>query len=406
MEEKTIRYIKEVKDYIYSNYRNNFREPVGNLKYPFLVPGASYKHQLWDWDSWLTGASLLEIDDPQIEQYEKGCVYDFLEAQDEQGRIPILVQDTPSWIFDLKPDVTANIHKPCLALHALAISEHYGDASWLKEGYPKLQKFISYYEKHQKDEETGLFFPIDDLGLGFDNDPTVFYRPKRSTATIFLNSLMQGEYQAMAKLASMLSLHKENEGYQSKADALSKDIREELFDQRDGFFYSADISLRKVDPNEWLHSGTPRNYHSLPMRIETWAGLLPLWLGIANQEEARRVVEEHYRNPNTLCSAFGIRSVSKKEKMFRNISSGNPSCWCGPIWINANYFAYVGLRNYGYDNLAKDLAEKTISLLGKDLEKQGEFSEYYDSETGEGLRNPGFQSWNFLALLLIKDLEK
>ncbi len=406
MKKETTRYIGEIKNYILSSYRNNFREPVSNLKYPFLVPGSSYKHQLWDWDSWLTGIALLGIGDPSIETYEKGCVLNFLDAQDEEGRIPILVQDTPSWLFDLKPEVFTNIHKPCLASHATAISKHYGNAVWIKDNYTKLQKFIGYYETHQKDEETGLFYPIDDLGLGFDNDPTAFYRPKCSSATIYLNSLMQMEYQSMASLASMLSLPSEEKEYMEKAEKLAKAIRDELFDERDGFFYSADISLRKVDPNEWLQSGAPRNYHSLPMRIETWAGLLPLWCHIATEKQVERVIKDHYCNPSTLYSEFGIRSVSKAEKMFRNISSGNPSCWSGPIWINANYFAYVGLRNYGYDDLALELAEKTICLLGKDLEKQGEFSEYYDSETGLGLRNPGFQSWNFLVLLMINDLEK
>ena len=400
------RYAEKIKAYILGNYKNNFREPAPNLSHPYLVPGAAYSRQLWDWDSWLTGYALLAIDDPSIEAYEKGCVLNFLEAQDEQGRIPILVQDTHWYLFDLDPRVFTNIHKPCLALHAIAISKHYGGATWLKGGFSKMEKFIEYYEKHQRDDETGLFFPIDDLGLGFDNDPTAFYRPKCSSATIYLNSLMQAEYQAMADLAEMLKLTEEKQKYQDKANSLAKAIRDELFDERDGFFYSADISLRKVDPNEWLQIGAPRHYHSLPMRIETWAGLLPLWSKIATPEQARRVVEEHYTNPSTLYSPYGIRSVSKAEKMFRNIKSDNPSCWSGPIWINANYFTYVGLRNYGYNNLAEDLALKTIRLLGKDVEENGQFYEYYHSETGQGLCNQGFQSWNFLVLLMIQDLEK
>ena len=399
-------YAELIRSYILSSYKHNFREPVDRLKYPFLVPGAYYSHQLWDWDSWLTGLALLEIEDPSIDAYEKGCVLDFLDAQDENGRIPILVQDSPSWLFDLDPNKKTNIHKPCLAQHALVISKHQNDASWIRDAYPRLERFISYYEKEQKHEETGLFFPLDDLGLGFDNDPTVFYRQHGDTASIYLNALMQAELQAMADLADMLSLKEQKEKYQQKADELAKGIHEELYDPRDGYFYSADISLRKVDPDEWLHKGAPRNYHSLPMRIETWAGMLPLWSGIATPEEAKRCVEEHYINPKTLNSPYGIRSVSKAEKMFRNIRSGNPSCWVGPIWINANYFTYIGLKKYGYDDLAKELAEKTILVLGQDIEKQGKFSEYYDSETGIGLNNPGVQSWNFLVLCMLKEVEE
>lgn len=400
-----IRYAKLIVEYIQKGYKDNFREPVANLAHPYLVPGANYSHQLWDWDSWLTGLALMSIDDPSIKAYEEGCVLNFLDAQDEEGRIPILVQDTDWDLFELKKGKIINIHKPCLVLHALAICKHYGDVSWIKEGFGKIEKYLAYYEARQRHEETGLYFPVDDLGLGFDNDPTVFYRPNGSTAPIYMNALMQAELQATAELANLLGLPEKGKAYQEKADALAEAIRQELYDPRDGFFYSADISLRPVRKDVWLHSGAPRNYHSLPMRIETWAGVLPLWSNIATKEEAKRVVEEHYLNPDTLYSPYGIRSVSKQEKMFRNIKCDNPSCWVGPIWINANYFAYIGLKNYGYDALAEELALKTIRVLGKDIEQNGEFSEYYHSENGTGLYNRGFQSWNFLVLLMIQDLK-
>ena len=46
---------------------------------------------------------------------------------------------------------------------------------------------------------------------------------------------------------------------------------------------------------------------------------------------------------------------------------------------------YRGLKNYGYDKEAAKLAEKTITLFGKDLEACGELHEYYDPDTGEGV---------------------
>ena len=77
--------------------------------------------------------------------------------------------------------------------------------------------------------------------------------------------------------------------------------------------------------------------------------------------------------------------------------TGNPSCWLGPIWGNCNYMVFEGLLRYGYTALAKELAEKTIKLFGQDVEKCGEFHEYYHPETGEGVNNQGFQSWNLLT---------
>ena len=102
-------------------------------------------------------------------------------------------------------------------------------------------------------------------------------------------------------------------------------------------------------------------------------------------------------NENTLCAKFGIRSLSKLEQMYLVVKSGNPSCWLGPVWGIVNYIAFKSLVKYGYEKEAKELAEKIITLFGKDIETCGEMHEYYDPDTGAGVNNQGFQSWNMLA---------
>jgi len=404
MAEDLSKYITALKEYINNSYKKNFREPTDRHPYKFLVPGANYTSQLWDWDSWLTGIALFDIDDPSIADYQKGCVLDFLSAIDDQGRIPVVVQDTQNWLFDIDEKYKSNIHKPCLAIHALEISKKYNDVEWIRNDFDKVLKFISYYEKNQKHNETGLYFWIDDLAIGFDNDPTVFYRPDKSTGAIYLNSLMYSELLAVSELADLLGKKDVKDEYLKKANELKKAIQEECFDEIDGFYYSADLSLREIDPNCWLHSGHHRQYKSLPIKITTWAGMLPMWNKIATKEQAARIVEK-YQDSDGLFAKFGIRSVAKNEKMYGIFDTGNPSCWLGPIWINANYMTYVGLRNYGYDELAKDIAIKTIKLLGEDVIKYGQFHEYYHPDTGEGVRGLGFQSWNFLVIKMIEDLE-
>lgn len=394
------RYISAIREYIFNNYKNNLKSPTNILSYPYIVPGSKYSHQLWDWDSWLTGLAILDLPDPKIEKYEKGCVLNFLNLIDEEGRIPILIEDAPGWKCNITNKYKSNIHKPCLAIHAFEISKKYGSAEWLRDEFDKFLAFASYYENNQYDNESGLYFWIDDLAMGFDNDPTAFYRPNNSSATIFLNCLMYEELSSISALADMLNLSEVASEYLCKAKKLKESIRNECFDKVDGFYYSADVSLRKLDINEQKHSGHPRFWHTLPIKITTWAGMLPLWCGIASEEEAKKVVNR-YLNPNGLFSEYGIRTVAKNERMFGNFDTGNPSCWIGPIWINANYFTAMALKNYGYDELAIDIATKTIKILGRDIIEYGEFHEYYDSESGIGIRNKGFQSWNFLVLKLI-----
>jgi len=83
--------------------------------------------------------------------------------------------------------------------------------------------------------------------------------------------------------------------------------------------------------------------------------------------------------------------------MYCIIQSGNPSCWLGPIWGISNYMVFEGLCRYGFLEDARLLAEKTVTMYGRDIEACGEMHEYYDPDTGEGVNNQGFQSWNMLS---------
>lgn len=51
-----------IKAYTKKNYKKMLRQPEGQLKHPYLVPGSVYANRLWDWDCWLTNVALFEKD--------------------------------------------------------------------------------------------------------------------------------------------------------------------------------------------------------------------------------------------------------------------------------------------------------------------------------------------------------
>lgn len=393
-----------ITEYARKNYRLCLREPDGLLGHKFIVPGSCYFNSLWDWDSWLTNWALRKIaTTEEIGEYEKGCILNFLDRIDENGRIPIyIVPDETT--FEAYPDFK-NIHKPCLVQHALFVSEQNGDAEWLRDKFESIEKFVSWYEANCK-HESGLYFWLDDFAIGVDNDPCTFYRPDGSSASIYLNCLMYMELMATARLANMLGYSDKTSIYEEKAENLKQAVREHSWDERDGTYYNVDLNLLSIDPAQKLHSGCPRHWSTLIQRIEVWACFMPMWSGIATAEQAERMVKEHYLDPRTFFAPYGVRTLSKMEKMYAIIKSGNPSCWLGPIWGISNYMVFDGLVKYGYVNEARDLAEKTVTMLGRDIEECGEMHEYYDPETGEGVNNPGFQNWNLLAINMFEWLKE
>lgn len=382
--------------YAKANYRKMFREPSGTLKHKFIVPSEScYQDNLWDWDSWLTNVALRQFVTEDISEYEKGCILNFLDHMDEQGRIPMII--TPDRTMpNLATEQDTNIHKPCLAQHAAFIVQHNGDdAEWLRPGFDKLLSFIKYYYENCR-HSTGLYFWLDDLAIGVDNDPCTFYRPNKSSASIYLNCLMYRELQAVCFLGQHLGV--DVAFYQAEAEHLKQAVQTHCYDEKDGFYYSVDLNLVPINKDQWLHSGCPRHWDCIIQRIGCWSGFLAMWSGIATEEQAQRIVKENLLDENAFWAPYGIRTLSKYEKMYTIVASGNPSCWLGPIWGVANYLVFRGLVKYGYRDEAAQLAEKTFQLFANDLESCGALHEYYDPETGVPVINPGFQNWNLLSV--------
>ena len=66
-----------------------------------------------------------------------------------------------------------------------------------------------------------------------------------------------------------------------------------------------------------------------------------------------------------------------------------------------NYFVWKGFERYGYKKEAEVLADKTLLLLSRDLERNGSLNEYYHPDTGVALSHQGFIDWNLLVLEMI-----
>ncbi len=397
-------YEEKIYDYIKNNYYKILREPQGQLAHRFIVPGAVYDMTLWDWDSWLTDIAITQVAVKEgtlaaFEDYQKGCIRNFVEHMGKtNGKLPIVITDE-FCVPDPDAPEKSNSSKPVLIQHALFIARTHDDYAWLVPLYADFERYLAYYAENCL-HESGLYFFIDDAAIGVDNDPCTFYRPPCSSASIFLNCLMYKELLAMTELSEVLGKSERAAAYAAKAATLKAAVREHCYDERNGFYYSVDLNLLPVE--RAMHKGCPRNWNTLIQRIDVWSGFLAMWAGIADDAQAKRMVEENYLNDRTFHANFGVRTLSKCEKMYRIVESGNPSCWLGPIWGISNYFTYRALLNYGYTDLARDLVDKTLTLFGQDVVACGEFHEYYHPDTGEGVSNQGFQSWNLLCVNMIE----
>lgn len=66
---------------------------------------------------------------------------------------------------------------------------------------------------------------------------------------------------------------------------------------------------------------------------------------------------------------------------------------------------WKGVKDYGFEEQARELAAKTVVLFGRDIERAGELHEYYQPYNGEPILNKGFQNWNYLVLNMLAWME-
>ena len=296
-----------------------------------------------------------------------------------------------------------NMHKPFLCQQIDLISKEIDDYTWISGYLGNIDKYFDCYFNNYYDYNCGLFVWRDDIMIGMDNDPASFGRPKSSTANIFLNSFMVKELESGAVIYEKLGKAEKAAFLRKDKKALEEAIHNECFDKRDQFFYSVDVDIctRKYD---WFHQGLGVFWKTLPIRIATWSGFLPMLEGFATMEEAE-ALKKHYHDENAFTSDYGICTLGKNEKMFNLEATNNPSNWLGPIWLVANYCVFRGMLNYGFIAEAKDMCEKSVRLLAEDIKKTGSMHEYYNPFTGEPVMNGGFINWNILALNMVDELK-
>ena len=387
------------------------RPPTKHLPFPYIVPGGIFFDELWDWDSfWLTKGLLPLLKEASNEESEvflthaQGSWKNFFENQGPNGSLPIMAKTEHPDFFECTSDETGerNQAKPIFGQFAEDIAEFSGDYTWIE---PYFERLLKYYDRWFSRYGTDIELVVwgSDVAAGVDNDPTTYGRPPFSSANLLLNCLLYRDLNASAKIAAVLKRPEAENILCSRASKLGSAILMECWDETDEFFYTVDVQCLDHRPRylPTIKRGMDMSWRSVPLKIKTFTGFLPMWCGIADKAQAEALVKKHLLNPQEFDARWGIASLARNERMYEPATdSANPSNWLGPVWIVANYMIYEGLKKYHYDTEAEVLAAKTRELLINDLRTTGRLHECYHPDTGQPNFNADFLSWNVLAGLM------
>lgn len=395
-----------------------WRAPAGVLAHPYLVPAGPYE-QLWDWDSVFLGTATLPWGS---RRYLEGSMANFFAATNlSDGTVTGCLTRTLPTICSSDPttqhDALAHA-KPILIQGAwLAASAPGGDPAAFERFAPAMEALLSFWDRPpRRDPTSGLRVWHDQLESGADNCVLSRCPSARSScwsasqaltlASPDVMSLLVREHTAAALFADawagawaggadgtspkatvMVARHRATAvRHRAAAENLSSTLNARLWRTDLGFHAAWNTSSRT-----WIEA-------------KTFAIATPLWAGAVNASQAAAIAKA-LSAPDML-SPVGLRSTGADDPRYSNADIIVPySNWRGPMWVNVNALACYGLANYGYRQLALDIARRVVGALAADLRSGGTWHEAYSTAKGGApLAAAGFLSWDTLSATLVANL--
>ncbi len=100
---------------------------------------------------------------------------------------------------------------------------------------------------------------------------------------------------------------------------------------------------------------------------------------ICTRLQAEKMVERYLCNDQHFWGEWVLPSCSRQDPAY-----SDQIYWRGRIWPPLNFLVYIGLKNSGLDNHAKELAEKSKDLLLGEWLSKRHVHENYNADTGIG----------------------
>ncbi|UCD23147.1 MAG: hypothetical protein JSW51_08780 [Gemmatimonadota bacterium] len=365
----------------------------------WIFPKANGGRDHWTTFCWDSFFNALELN---IESSElaRETLLAVLETQYENGNIP-------NWRgrFAGTPDRS----QPPVG--SFVVLKHYlrtGDISLLEEAFPHLDRWSAWWREpkgnalRRDGNHNGLFewgCDIELLGespASWENEATHHQMaawesgqddlPNWDEADwiddaetldldcVDLNALMALDYECLARIADSIGLTEQASDYSARYREISVKVNELLWNDDIGMY---------VD-RRWDGSLSPRLAAS---------NFYPLVAGIPSSDRAERMLET-LLDESKFWGLYVLPSASRDDPLYEQ-----QQYWRGTIWPPPNYLVYQGLRRYGLDEIAGELAARSVDLFLKSWRDYQLCRENYDSRTGEG-GGHAYQSWGPLFAVM------
>ncbi|MCK4678538.1 MAG: hypothetical protein KAT48_10435 [Bacteroidales bacterium] len=382
--------------------------PTGKTNYNFYVFS---REPLWGWGH---GHQVLHESlsmmayvylDPESAQ-ESQRVY--MEQQGDDGLIayrhgPRGMQDYPHY-SKIYEDTMSTTSAPFFSWINWEVYEVSKDTNFLKDSYSSGVKYVQWLKKNRDADKDGLFewgaYGIienvrDWYNAVFQVSAERFLDIDKEDISdelecLDLSLMVVNEMRHLAKMAEELGRSQESGVWKQEADHISALINEVMWDDSSKFFYH----VNRVDHSFF--------FLDRDLRRQEIIGFLPLWANAITPERADLLIQT-LTDTTKFWRKYGVPTLAADDPWY---SPNVDYCckWNGPVWLLWDYMVFEGLVNYGYNELAIELADKMMLAVSTQLSKNHNFWESY-SPDNEVLNCPPNYIWDAIIAKLMVDVE-
>jgi len=230
------------------------------------------------------------------------------------------------------------------------------------------------------------------LESGLDNSPMYKDIPydadasRMQMADVGLMSFYITDCRELAELARRIGRDDVVRELLERAEAYAGKLKT-LWCEKTGLFLN-----KRLDTGEFQRRYSPTHFY-------------PLLAKVATQEQAQRMIDEHFFHPEEFWGEWILPSIARNDEEY-----SLQNYWKGRIWAPMNFLVYLGLCNYDLPEARKALVEKSEALLLKEWREHGHVHENYNADTGEGCgigNSDAFYHWGgLLGLVSVLEHQK
>jgi hypothetical protein len=302
---------------------------------------------VWQWDAYFHALAYRHVE-ARLAQDQLRIVLDHQRAD---GMIPDAVHDE-GIVTHLTHPIEADVTKPPLvAWAAWKLFEAQPNREFLDEIYEPLVRCNRWWLENNDLDGNGLCEYQHPFSSGLDDSP--LWDKGMPVESPDLNSYLCLEEDALAKIARVIGVEHDAQGWSLLAETTARRMIEQSWDARAGLFWAR------------------RN--RTPITTRTPFSLFPLITGRMPPEITSHLVRQ-LTDPEQFWSRYPVPTVAMNDPKY------NPNqMWRGPTWVNVNYLLIDGLSHTGYSELAQELRGRTLEMIGN----HADIYEYYHPQTGE-----------------------